>query len=285
MNDKFAYVLRLASDQNIGPTYTISIGLTQWRWMQKTTMTNLERYLLLTLLGPVFWLQGRHARRNTPLLPEPIGPRRGTAGQGSSIRILIAGDSAAAGVGAQAQDDALCGQLVNRLSQHFTVEWQLMAVTGLDSPGLHKMIEAATPSKFDVVVLSIGANDVTALRSPGQWLRWQHRLAGQIHKRFEPDLLIHTALPPMHRFTALPQPLRWFVGRWAHEMNRQLTNAVPNRGPRIMHMPFRGVLPDGLARDGFHPGPKAYAVWAEELSRLILARVPAPLDLNFRNPQ
>jgi lysophospholipase L1-like esterase len=233
-------------------------------------MSTWERYLWLTLLGPILWLQGKRARRVTPLLPEPTGPREGKAGQGPLIHILIAGDSAAAGVGASSQDEALCGQLVQRLSQHCTIEWKVMAVTGLDSPGLVKMLEEAPAEPFNVVILSIGVNDVIALRSPRQWVNWQGQLAGIVRQRFEPDLLIHSALPPMHRFTALPQPLRWIFGRWAYEMNRQLACEVPAEGRQIMHTPFEGELIDGLATDGFHPGPKGYALWAEGLSRHIL---------------
>lgn len=234
------------------------------------TLSTWERNLLLTLLGPIFWVQGKHVRRVTPRLPEPPGPRAGVAGQGPLIRMLVAGDSAAAGVGASSQDEALCGQMVQRLSQHRTVQWQLMAVTGLDSPGLLKMLEEAPAERFDVVILSIGVNDVTALRAPRQWVEWQSRLAGLVQQRFKPKLLVHSALPPMHGFTALPQPLCWFFGRWANELNRQLARAVPADGPRIMHSPFQDASAEGLATDGFHPGPKGYAFWAEGLSECIL---------------
>jgi lysophospholipase L1-like esterase len=236
----------------------------------------LTPYLLLAFLGPVLWLQGRHARRTTPVLPEPVGPRQGRTGRGPRLRLLIAGDSAAAGVGARTQDEALCGQLLRNLGQHHTIEWQLMAVTGLDSPGLLKLIDEAPITRFDVVVLSIGANDATALCSPHQWIQWQHQLARKIQERFEPRLLIHTALPPMHGFTALPQPLRWFMGNWAHALNQALTLEVPQQGQRLMHAPFQGRAIGGLASDGFHPGPNAYALWARDLSQLILARLPAP---------
>ena len=87
------------------------------------------------------------------------------------LRLLIAGDSAAAGVGASSQDDALCGKLVSRLSQHCNVEWRLVAVNGLDSPGLLGLLEETPEHRYDVVVLSIGVNDVTSLRSPSEWLQ------------------------------------------------------------------------------------------------------------------
>lgn len=234
-------------------------------------MRDWERYLWLTLLGPLLWLQGRHVRRVTPRLPEPPGLRQGTAGRGPLLRVLIAGDSAAAGVGAPSQHEALSGQLVSRLSQHHTVQWCLMAVNGLDSPGLLRLLEETPVDRFDVVVLSIGVNDVTGLRSPSEWLQWQSRLAKSVEHRFEPGLLIHSALPPMHGFTALPQPLRWFMGRWALEMNRRLATSLAGQARRVLHSPFLGAAAHGLAADGFHPGPLGYSLWAQGLSQLILA--------------
>lgn len=234
-------------------------------------MNNLQRNLLLALLGPALWVQGQYVRRVTPRLPEPPGPRLGHCGQGPQLRLLIAGDSAAAGVGAESQAQALSGQLVERLAKHFTVTWQLAAVTGHDSPALYTLLEALPAQAFDVVVLSIGVNDVTALRSPHAWIAWQRKLAELIRARFHPDLIVHNAVPPMHAFTALPQPLRWYLGRWAREMNRQLAADVQTHAHRVLHSPEMDQPSEGLASDGFHPGPVGYAVWAESLHRHIVS--------------
>jgi lysophospholipase L1-like esterase len=238
-------------------------------------MHDWQRYGLMLVLGPILLLQGKHVRKVTPRLPEPTGERSGFDGTGPRLRVLIAGDSAAAGVGAASQDEALSGQLLNQLSQHFTVEWRLVAVSGLDSNGLIALLENTVATKYDVVVTSIGVNDVTSLMSPSKWLSRQSRLAQVIGSRFEPELLIHSALPPMDRFTALPQPLRWFMGRWATEMNRQLENSVESCSGRVFLRPFKNKegVPGALASDGFHPGPLAYAVWGEGLSQEIVTRM------------
>ena len=151
------------------------------------------RLLLMSVLWPVLWLQATHVRRITPCMPVPPGRRAGTAGRGPLLRLLVAGDSGAAGVGAPTQDQALCGQLVRCLSQHHTVQWCVLAANGLDSPGLLKLLEEAPSARFDVVVLSIGANDATGLLSPLRWAHWQNRLAALIDHRFEPVLLVHSA--------------------------------------------------------------------------------------------
>lgn len=241
-------------------------------------MASFKRYFLLIFLGPILWLQGKHVRRVTPLLPEAQGPRQGTSGEGPPLSILVAGDSGAAGVGVARQDDALCGQLLQRLCTQRTVHWQLMAQSGLDSPGLLKLLGCASEQQYDVVILCVGVNDATALRSPAQWLKWQEQLADLVQERFKPELLIHSAMPPMHGFKALPQPLRWFMGRWAHEMNQQLASVLPVLGQRVMSRPYQGAVPECLATDGFHPGQKGYAVWAEAFSAQILAH-SAPTEM------
>ena len=68
--------------------------------------------------APLLLWQGRRVRRDTPKLPEAEGPRDGIAGAdrpGRPLRLLIVGDSSAAGVGASVQDEALAGRLVGRV--------------------------------------------------------------------------------------------------------------------------------------------------------------------------
>jgi len=235
-------------------------------------MRDWERRLLLAVLWPIFWLQGKYVRRVTPRMPEAAGCRKGVCGQGSVFRLLVAGDSGAAGVGVATQDEALCGQLVHRLSQHHTVEWCVLAVNGLDSPGLVKLLEDSPTSRFDVVVLSMGANDVTCLCSPQRWVQWQTQLAELVAHRFRPNLLVHSAVPPMHSCMALPQPLRWFLGRWALEMNSRLSGLLSGHQKRTMHWHPETTTSQGMAADGFHPSSHGYAKWAEGLCQIILAQ-------------
>lgn len=229
-----------------------------------------QRMLWLGLLWPVLWVQAWYVRRITPRLAEPPGCRAGSSGDGTLLRLLVAGDSGAAGVGASAQDQALCGQLVYRLSQYHTVQWCVIAANGLDSPGLLKLLELTPCSQFDVVVLSIGANDATDLCTPLKWALWQRRLAELIDVRFAPALLMHSAVPPMHACQALPQPLRWFMGHWGHQMNQSLAKQLAPHLGRTMHWHPTSTTLSGMAVDGIHPSAEGYGVWADALSRRII---------------
>jgi lysophospholipase L1-like esterase len=178
-------------------------------------------------------------------------------------------------VGAPTQDQALCGHLVRCLSLHHTVEWSVMAVNGLDSPGLLRLLQDAPSARFDVVVLSMGANDATRLCAPLRWARLQSRLAELINLRFAPALLVHSAVPPMHACLALPQPLRWFMGHWARQMNQSLAGLLVEQVGRTMHWHPETTTKAGMALDGIHPSSEGYAAWADGLGRHILeARLP-----------
>jgi lysophospholipase L1-like esterase len=154
------------------------------------------------------------------------------------------------------------------------VEWCVLAVNGLDSPGLLKLLLTAPCGRFDVVVLSMGANDATGLCAPLQWARWQTRLAELIKSRFAPALLVHSAVPPMHACLALPQPLRWFMGHWAKQMNQSLAGLLIDQVGRTMHWHPETTTSVGMAADGIHPSSAGYAEWADGLSRRILDAQP-----------
>ena len=92
--------------------------------------------------------------------------------------------------------------------------------------------------------------------------RRQTRLAELIDPRFAPALLVHSALPPMYACLALPQPLRWFMGRWARRMNHSLAQLLIEQVGRSMHW-HPETTKAGMAADGTHPSAEGYAAWAD----------------------
>lgn len=225
--------------------------------------------LAAAVVGPVLLLQGLHVRRVTPRLPEPPGPRCGRAGEGSPLRLLVAGDSAAAGVGAGSQDEALTGRLVAALSARRALDWRLEAKTGYTTADAHAHLAALPEDRFDVVVLSLGVNDVTRGVRRARWLSRLTTLADVLRSRFQTGAILFTALPPMHLFPALPQPLRWYLGARALDFNSALAEWVSlQQGCHLVAPEFQPD-PGSIASDGFHPGPAAYAVWANGVAREI----------------
>lgn len=212
-------------------------------------------------LGPLLLAQGRRVRRVTPVLPEPPGPREGEAGEGPLLRLLVLGDSAGAGVGAGSQEEALTGRLVAGLRGRYRVRYRLVARTGATTASTLRLLERAEPFAVDAAVTSLGVNDVTGDVGVARFLALQARLHALLRERFGARLVLASGLPPMDRFPALPQPLRWYLGARARELDRALAAALPD-GRGAEYLAVAGELDAAhMAADGFHPGPAVYAAW------------------------
>ena len=120
------------------------------------------------VLLPVLVIQGYKVKKNIIRLPEPAGEREGLIGSGKALSILIVGDSAAAGVGVNHQNDALTGSILNELNPDFEITWQLEATTGHTTDQVIQTIKTLKSRHFDVVLSSVGVNDVTKLNSANQ---------------------------------------------------------------------------------------------------------------------
>ncbi len=264
----------------------------------------LESAARAALLGaaPLLLMQGRSVRRRALRLPEAPGERSGGSFDSEGgVRLLILGDSSAAGVGVPDQSVALSGQLLRRLDELGVApaRWRLVARTGvraadligmLDESGLTESAAAAheastdgsysaPQARFDLAVIAIGVNDVTGATPLSRWVASLDAL----HSRLQAlgvRQTVFSGLPPMGRFPALPQPLRSYLGLQARRYDRALAQWAGTR-PGISHLPLASADDPGLlAADGFHPGEAGCALWAGQLvSRFRQPRHVASGDL------
>lgn len=232
--------------------------------------------IVFPLLLPIFILQGRYVRKVTPKLAEARGDRTGRITNGSNtslaINLAIIGDSAAAGVGVERQTQALSGSIIDNLNIEQSINWQLLAKSGLDTKSCHLMLASQPSNRFDVVVLSLGVNDVLSKITAQQWVKQQISLVKLLQHKFNAKQILLTKIPPMAQFSSLPQPLRWFLGARCNEFNRALAQEANNHyGCEIITLTEQ--LKDGhMASDGFHPGAIVYLKWGEAVAQLINQR-------------
>jgi hypothetical protein len=116
-------------------------------------------------LLPIMIVQGLWVQLTVPKLAEAKGPRKGIAGNGKPLRILVACDSSAAGVGASTQTEALVGQLMSPLTDEFKVHWKLVAITGWRTSELRQALNAIPSSRYDIALTASGVNDITSRHS------------------------------------------------------------------------------------------------------------------------
>jgi len=219
--------------------------------------------VITTLLAPLLIPQGIYTRIVTPKLPEAEGAREGLSGVGKSLKLLILGDSAAAGVGVESQHQALSGQLATKLSSHCSLEWRLEAETGSKTADIIKRLEQLDEFKVDMVIISLGVNDVTSNVRLQKWLELQERLRSILVSKFDAKVILLSSIPPMERFPSLPQPLRWYLGRKSKAFNSGLMQQS-RQFSDLKYMDINFPHEDGyIAEDGFHPSIRAYDLWSD----------------------
>lgn len=226
-------------------------------------------------LIPALVIQGSRVKKNTIRLPEAEGEREGITGQGQTLSLLILGDSAAAGVGVAHQNDALLGAVVSALQHQYQVHWRLEAQSGDTTSQLIQKIKKMVNQKYDVVVTSVGVNDVTRLMSARTWIKQQQQFYQLIQAKFQPELIIATGVPPMHLFPALPNPLSWLFGQYAKQMNFQLKKMiVKQKDMQWIEYDIQKYQSMNLemAKDGFHPSKEIYQIWGKDVADRILER-------------
>lgn len=254
------------------------------------------------LLAPIYLYQGRKIKRDTVRLPEPNGERHGQVqlndaiespkeAQKRTLNLMVVGDSAAAGVGSETQQEALVGNLIPVLTQQSAIQnqfdilnWSLQATTGHTSFDiLRRLYVIPAPSQpVDVMVLSVGVNDTTSKVSVDKWQQQIASIIAIAQRKFGVRELIFLSLPPMAQMPAIPAPLSNFVGAKASILDNTLQQVCAAHDsvtymatdfPRMIAEHSNGTPIDikvMFASDGFHPSSLMYGYWAQQLSELII---------------
>lgn len=223
--------------------------------------------------------QGFEARRR-------IGPRTTAApyadgrygkGPGTSLRLAVLGDSAAAGLGAERPADTMGAILAEALSEVSgrTVTLSNHAVVGAQTSDLDAQIDRAMWTRPHIAVIMVGANDVTHL-IPRRLS--QRRLSAAVRRLREAgtDVVMATC-PDLGTIKPVPQPLRTIMRRRSRQLAVAQWNATVAEGGRPVALgsqlgPEFDERPDIMfAEDQFHPSTDGYAAAAQALLPEVIA--------------
>ena len=225
--------------------------------------------LVFWLLLPVTAIQGLSLRRRALRLPGAAGDREGTTGTGDRLRLLALGDSIIDGVGTTHVEESLPGQFATALSEELgrRVHWRVMGRTGntIDDV-LDALALIEDGYRPDILLLSVGVNNVTGMSSTRTWRAKMTQLMEVITRKFPGARILFAGLPPMSLFPLPPQPLRFSLGLRAATFDRIASNVIADY-PDAAHIPTR-VNPSehGFCEDGFHPSAESCNLWARELA-------------------
>ncbi|MEU5884429.1 SGNH/GDSL hydrolase family protein [Spirillospora sp. NPDC047279] len=239
-----------------------------------THVTRVTQAMARLLLAPILLLQARRTARNTPRLDPASGAEQGViTGIAPEFRILVIGESTAAGVGAIAHAEALPGFLAGALHDHLqrSVAWSVTGRNGATARRVTTdLVPALNGTTPDLVVVTVGINDLLRRRSLERWAADLAELITALRTRYRTAGVIVAGMPPVHRFPAIPQPLRMVLGAQARAMDRTMREVAREYG--AFHVPMDEAMArdrELFARDGFHPSPAGYRVWAHDLARAV----------------
>jgi lysophospholipase L1-like esterase len=223
---------------------------------------------VLIPLMPFLYLQGQYMRKKIGRLPDAAGPTRGRSGEGNSVlRLLVLGESTAAGVGASTHENALAGHFARGLSRKTgsAIDWTVVGRSGITiGETIRELVPQIPDPDYDFILLALCGNEVLKLHSPRRTRRDMTRLIDILRGQSPRATFFITNAPAVRLSPILPDPLRFVLGNLSalHDANaRDFTRSLDK--VYYFHQPT--YVPEGFFADGIHPSELGYRVWSERM--------------------
>jgi lysophospholipase L1-like esterase len=211
-------------------------------------------------------------------------------GRGKPIVFAVLGDSSAVGLGVESASQTpgvLVAAALAELAER-PVRLVRRAVSGAQSKDLAAQVEQALPERPDVVMIMIGANDVTSRTRPATSVR---HLAEAVRALVGAGCqVVVGTCPDLGTIRPIAQPLRQLARRWSRNLAAAQTIAVVAEGGRTVSL--GSVLGPSFASDRalfsvdeFHPSAHGYAAAAAVMLPSVADSIgvwPAAADRGLR---
>ena len=233
------------------------------------------------LNGPLSWLLspaalylGLQVRSRTQRLPPPPGRQSGQAGPGreAGYRLLVVGDSSAAGVGTDQVDESLGPQLAAILNARTgeTVRWRIASANSAISEQVRDyVVPNLEPHAYSHIVVCIGMNDMKNFLTVRRFKKGFGGLLYALHARWPDASIVWTPLLDMRTVPSLPPLLGYVLELRASMLNRVGAQLCRERHA-IVSQRLDSRNPKGFSPDGFHASPAGYHYWAGILADTII---------------
>lgn len=247
----------------------------------------MTRRRLLTLvafvvLGPlvVLGVEVQLARTSGGRLDDEAGerPRQRTVRPGEApLHVVWLGDSTSTGVGADRFEDSMAWRVAEGITEGPVV----VTVLGRSGDQVHEVLDeqlpelpgALLPGSEHVVLVSIGANDVTALTRRPTFEDRYRQMVDEVEAALDGSGVdgrtVLVGIPDIGTAPRLLPPLRQVAGFRGAQLDDEIAGVARQRG--LHHVDLAGRTsatfssdPDRyFAADEYHPSSDGHAVWAD----------------------
>ncbi|MCA0337533.1 MAG: SGNH/GDSL hydrolase family protein [Actinobacteria bacterium] len=218
---------------------------------------------------PVAPVQAVWLQRTVPRFVDADG-RSGVAGEGGRrLKVVVLGDSVAAGYAVAHHRSTVAGALAARLAQRYaaTVTWEVVATTGFTAGEAAGLVEPSVFADADLVFISIGVNDAKNLHSARRFRREIGALLDRVLAAAPHARVALLGIPPLHQLPVVPRPLADALG-WRGRVFDALGAAAVAARPRTLRIvPAAYLAHEMFAGDGFHPSELLHAMFAAAVMR------------------
>lgn len=233
--------------------------------------------MLLTIVGLLGLLVVEAVIARLGPMDRFVGPSRAPrafGGAGPRLSYVVLGDSTAAGRGAP-YESGITVATARHLALSRRVTMTNLAVSGARMGDLvRSQVAPAARLRPDVVLIAVGANDVTNLTSTSSIQRDLRTLVDRLRGANQGIRIVVTASPDVGSVRRLAQPLRWVAGWRTEQINAAIEQVAAERGLTLAPIAQRtGPLfrkdPGLFAGDRFHPNARGYATWTPVLDQAL----------------
>ena len=173
-----------------------------------------------------------------------------------------------AGVRIAKHSETLTGLTAVLLNQLMDLQanWKVLAKNGLMIKTLNQSTKEHHSTGADLILVSIGGNDVLKLTPPWIWERYRIKCVKLLVMNGRLPLILFFPVTCVGRFPSVPKPLHLAFGYW--ELLLQTSLALVMNSTEDAHLLEECFL-DGkeyFLYDCIHPSQLAYDLWSEKLA-------------------
>lgn len=185
-------------------------------------------------------------------------------------KVLIIGESTAAGVGASTKETTIAYQLFKLKDESLTV--YNLGKNGLRAENLQGLLAFGKPdvsTDIDVAIILIGANDCFKFTPPSRFYQILKEFIHLLVQVKSIQKVIIPPIPPVQQFPSIPNIMRFYLGWHRKILNREL-DALNEAIPELQIEKLEESFPNNFfAEDGIHPSDLGY----EQMAKLLAEKV------------